>query len=349
LYPLSCSFESPKKDKTRTVVSGHENPEFSSHKHNFYLDNTLFKYLILPMSNNNFDIQHVLDDLLKSYKEDSGTNFIDDLNLPVLRSVQEILDNLLEILFPGYKGLKTITSENAPFIIGSLLCEVKKHLNLQITRALKHECKVKNSTDECHCEENAEKITGEMLDSLVTIRKIIKSDVAAAYAGDPAARSFEEIVISYPGVKAIAIHRIAHELYRKDVPLIPRMMNEIAHSETGIDIHPGATIGESFFIDHGTGVVIGETSIIGENVKIYQGVTLGALSFSTDENGNVVKGIKRHPEIGDDVTIYAEATILGNIKVGKGSVIGGNVWIKEDVPEGTLVGHPKIRNVEKKL
>lgn len=301
------------------------------------------------MSDNNFKVQHVLDDLLQSYREDSGTNFIDDINLPVLRSIKEILDNLLEILFPGYKGLKTITSENAPFIIGSLLCEVKKHLTLQITRALKHECKIHNSDGDCQCEEKAEKITEDLLNSLVKIRKIIQSDVFAAYTGDPAAKSFEEIVISYPGLKAIAIHRIAHELYRRDVPLIPRMMNEIAHSETGIDIHPGATIGEKFFIDHGTGVVIGETSIIGKNVKIYQGVTLGALSFSTDENGNVVKGIKRHPEIGNDVTIYAEATILGNIKIGKGSVIGGNVWIKEDVPEGTLVGQPKLRNVEKKL
>ncbi len=301
------------------------------------------------MSDNNFKVQNVLDDLIQSYREDSGTNFIDDINLPVLRSVKEILDNLLEILFPGYKGLKTITSENAPFIIGSLLCEVKKRLTLQITRALKHECKLHNCEEDCQCDEKAEQIAEDLLNSLVKIRKIIQSDVFAAYAGDPAARSFEEIVISYPGLKAIAIHRIAHELYRSDVPLIPRMMNEIAHSETGIDIHPGATIGEKFFIDHGTGVVIGETSVIGKNVKIYQGVTLGAVSFSTDENGNAVKGIKRHPEIGDDVTIYAEATILGTIKIGRGSVIGGNVWIKEDVPEGTLVGQPNLRNVERKL
>ncbi len=303
----------------------------------------------MSMSNNNFDIQAVLAGLIKSYREDSGTNFIDDINLPVLKSIHEILDKLLEILFPGYKGLKTITSENVPYIIGSLLCDVKKLLSLQITRALKHQCKMENIQGDCRSEERAEKITADLLNSLVKIRKIIQSDVSAAYAGDPAAKSFEEIVVSYPGLKAIAIHRIAHELYLKKVPLIPRMMNEIAHSETGIDIHPGASIGENFFIDHGTGVVIGETSIIGKNVKIYQGVTLGALSFSTDKNGNIVKGIKRHPEIGDNVTIYAEATILGNIKIGKGSVIGGNVWIKEDVEEGTLVGQPHVRNIEKKL
>ncbi len=301
------------------------------------------------MNKKNFNVQNVLEGLIKSYKEDSGTNFIDEINLPVSSSIKEILDNLLEILFPGYKGLKTITSENVPFIIGSLLCKVRKMLSLQITRALRHQCIVNGENNDCRCIEKADTITIKLLNSLVRIRRIIQTDVRAAYAGDPAAKSFEEIVISYPGLKAIAIHRIAHELYLKEVPLIPRMMNEIAHSETGIDIHPGASIGESFFIDHGTGVVIGETSVIGKNVKIYQGVTLGALSFSTDKNGNAVKGNKRHPEIGDNVTIYAEATILGDIRIGKGSVIGGNVWIKEDIPEGTLVGQPHRKNIEKKL
>lgn len=300
-------------------------------------------------SKKQFDVHRVLNDLIQSYREDSGNNFIDDTNLPVNDSVKEILDYLLEILFPGYKGIRSITTENVAFIIGSILCKIRSLLQIQITRVLKHECKIKNCSESCDCVKNAENMTANLLNSLVHIRKLLQADVQAAYDGDPAAKSLEEIVISYPGLKAIAIHRIAHELYTMKVPLIPRMMNEIAHSETGIDIHPGAKIGKRFFIDHGTGVVIGETTVIGENVKIYQGVTLGAISFSTDENGNVVKGIKRHPNIEDNVTIYAEATLLGNITIGKGSIIGGNTWIKEDVPAGTLVGQPFQKNIERKL
>ncbi len=296
-----------------------------------------------------FDVDSLLQDLVESYTRDSGTNFIDDINLPVNETVKEILNYLLEIIFPGYKGIKNITTENVSYIIGSIICRVRSLLVKQITRALKHECRIKNCGDTCACDEDAVFITERLLTSLVSIRKVLKTDVQAAYDGDPAAKSLEEIVISYPGLKAIAVHRIAHELYNMNVPLIPRMMNEIAHSETGIDIHPGARIGKRFFIDHGTGVVIGETTVIGNNVKIYQGVTLGALSFSTDEEGNIVKGIKRHPNIEDNVTIYAEATILGNISIGKGSIIGGNVWIKENIPPETLVGHPSQKNTERKL
>ncbi len=300
-------------------------------------------------SKKTFNVDSVLKALIESYTRDSGTNFIDDINLPVNSAIKEILDYLLEILFPGYKGIKNFTTENVSYIIGSLICKVRSLLVKQITKALKHECRIKNCGDSRACDEDAVRITEELLASLVSIRKVLKTDVQAAYDGDPAAKSFEEIVISYPGLKAIAIHRIAHELYTRNVPLIPRMMNEIAHSETGIDIHPGARIGKRFFIDHGTGIVIGETSVIGKNVKIYQGVTLGALSFSLDESGNPVKGIKRHPNIEDNVTIYAEATILGNITIGKNSIIGGNVWIKEDIPPGTLVGHPSQKNTERKL
>jgi serine O-acetyltransferase len=166
---------------------------------------------------------------------------------------------------------------------------------------------------------------------------MLKGDVTAAYGGDPAARSYEEIIISYPCIVAIATHRIAHELSLKEVPLLPRIMSEYAHSVTGIDIHPGAKIGRNFFIDHGTGVVIGETTVIGDNVKVYQGTTLGALSFPKDERGRIIKGGKRHPTIEDNVTIYAEATILGDVVIGKGAVIGSNVWIKESVPAGITV------------
>ena len=187
------------------------------------------------------------------------------------------------------------------------------------------------------CLTTAEVATLHLLTQLPKIRNLLKGDVGAAFDGDPAAKSYEEIVISYPCITAIATYRIAHELYLKEVPLIPRIMSERAHSKTGIDIHPGARIGNNFFIDHGTGVVIGETTIIGNNVKIYQGTTLGAMSFPKDERGRIIKGQKRHPTIEDNVTIYAEATILGDITVGKGATIGGNVWVKQPVPAGYTV------------
>jgi serine O-acetyltransferase len=194
----------------------------------------------------------------------------------------------------------------------------------------------------------AEDATIHLLTHLPNIREMLKGDVKAAFDGDPAAKSPEEIVISYPCITAIAIYRIAHELYLKEVPLIPRIMSECAHTRTGIDIHPGATIGKNFFIDHGTGVVIGETSIIGDNVKIYQGATIGALSFQRDAQGRIVKGGKRHPTIEDNVTIYAEATILGDVTIGKGAIVGGNVWIKESVPSGVTVMTPNAELVYKK-
>ncbi|RKX81223.1 MAG: serine acetyltransferase [Spirochaetes bacterium] len=274
---------------------------------------------------------------MTNYKLGSGINFIDDLNLPVNTAIQEILENLLEIIFPGYTGKRNITTENVSYIIGDLFCKVKASLEVQIYRALKHDCRINNCENKCDCSYQAKIITEYILDRILFIRKLLIEDIKAAYMGDPAAKSMEEIVISYPGLKAIAIHRIAHELYKKSVPLIPRMMNEIAHSQTGIDIHPGAEIDKGFFIDHGTGVVIGETTIIGKNVKFYQEVTLGALSFTVDENGNIIKGGKRHPTIEDDVVIYAEATILGDVSIGKGAVIGGNVWIKTDIGAGKTV------------
>jgi serine O-acetyltransferase len=193
----------------------------------------------------------------------------------------------------------------------------------------------------------AREVTEHLLAQLPKIRRLLKTDIQAAFDGDPAASSFEEIVLSYPGLRAITTHRIAHELYLKNVPLIPRIMSERAHHETGIDIHPGATIGERFFIDHGTGVVIGETAVIGNNVKIYQGVTLGALAPA---KGQSLRGVKRHPIIEDDVTIYAAATILGNVTIGKGTIIGGNVWIKESVPAGVTVSmaRPELVYIQKK-
>jgi serine O-acetyltransferase len=271
-------------------------------------------------------IENLVCELTRTYQDDSGINFIDASNLPGRDKILQILDLLIEVLFPGYTGKRKVTK-----------------LSEQAERAFQYQCRIKNC-EGCDCRTMAENVTQHLLSQLPKIRELLKGDVAAAFDGDPAAKSYEEIVISYPCITAIATYRLAHELYLKQVPLIPRIMTEWAHSRTGIDIHPGATIGKNFFIDHGTGVVIGETSIIGDNVKIYQGTTLGALSFAKDERGRIIKGGKRHPTIEDNVTIYAEATILGDVVIGKGAIVGGNVWIKESVPPGVTVttAHPDL-------
>jgi serine O-acetyltransferase len=284
----------------------------------------------------NKEIDTIVDNMAHTYHGDTGINFIDVSNLPVRDKIIEILELLTELLFPGYTGKRVVTKSNVNFVTGDILYQVYTELSEQIERACKYRCRMTNC-ETGNCREMAEEVTRRLLIQLPEIRELLKGDVRAAFDGDPAAQSYEEIVISYPCIIAIATYRIAHELYLTDVPLIPRIMAECAHARTGIDIHPGATIGKNFFIDHGTGVVIGETSIIGENVKIYQGATLGALSFRKDERGRIIKGGKRHPTIEDNVTIYAEATILGDVTIGKGAVIGGNVWIKESVPPGVTV------------
>jgi serine O-acetyltransferase len=284
-------------------------------------------------------IENLVGQIARTYRDDSGINFIDASNLPVKGEILEILDLLFELLFPGYTGKRTVTKSNIKFIVGDILCQVYTDLSQQTEQAYQYQCRIKKC-DDCDCRTMAENVTRYLLTRLPKIRELLKSDVIAAFDGDPAAKSYEEIVIGYPCIIAIATYRIAHELYLKQVPLIPRIMTECAHAKTGIDIHPGATIGRSFFIDHGTGVVIGETTVIGENVKIYQGATLGALSFKKDQRGRVIKGGKRHPTIEDNVTIYAEATILGDVVIGKDAIIGGNVWIKESVAPGVTVATP---------
>jgi serine O-acetyltransferase len=274
----------------------------------------------------------------------SGINFIDASNLPVRGEIVQVLDLLFEVLFPGHTGLRPVTKSNINFVVGDVLCQVQSELAEQIERAYRYQCRIKKC-ETCDCEKMADSASEHLLTQLPKIRELLKGDVEAAFDGDPAAQSHEEIVISYPCINAIATYRIAHELYVRQVPLIPRIMGECAHSKTGIDIHPGATIGRNFFIDHGTGVVIGETTIIGDNVKIYQGTTLGAMSFPKDERGRVIKGRKRHPTIEDDVTIYAEATILGDVTIGKGAIIGGNVWVKQSVPAGFTVATPSANLV----
>jgi len=281
-------------------------------------------------------IQNLVGKIAQTYRGDSGINFIDTSNLPVRGEILQILDLLFEVLFPGHTGKRTVTKSNIKFIVGDILCQIYTELSEQIERAYLYQCKI-DKCEGCDCRTMAENVTQHLLTQLPKIRQMLKGDVGAAFDGDPAAKSYEEIVISYPCITAIATYRIAHELYLKQVPLVPRIMSECAHSKTGIDIHPGAKIGKNFFIDHGTGVVIGETTIIGDKVKIYQGTTLGAMSFPKDERGRIVKGGKEHPTLEDNVTIYAEATILGDIIIGKNSVIGGNVWIKESVPAGVTV------------
>ncbi|MBU1261017.1 MAG: serine acetyltransferase [Planctomycetes bacterium] len=289
----------------------------------------------------NDGIKKFVKAIVDTYEDDSGINFIDTTNLPLRDRILEILDLLTEVVFPGYTGVKEVTSSNIGFVVGDILCKIQSQLNEQIERALLHQCRLKQC-DGASCHIMAQDITEYLLNRLADIRNLLKTDIQAAFDGDPAASSFEEIVLSYPGLRAITTHRIAHELYLKKVPLIPRIISERAHHETGIDIHPGARIGERFFIDHGTGIVIGETAVIGNNVKIYQGVTLGALALA---KGQSLRGVKRHPTIEDDVTIYAAATILGDITIGKGAIIGGNVWIKDSVPPGVIVSMSKAELV----
>jgi len=289
-------------------------------------------------------IEESLKELIKTYTDDKGVNHLEGPTLPSRENIYRVLDLFFEIFFPGFSGKIKIKKRHLRYYIGEILLEIKEILKEEINRALHFDCPLKKC-DNCTCERKAQKTVDTLMKKIPQIREILKSDVVAAYYGDPAAKSFEEVVLSYPFIEAIYTHRIAHELYEMDIPFIPRVMSERAHSRTGIDIHPGAKIGHSFFIDHATGVVIGETCKIGNNVKIYQGVTLGALSFPKDEKGNLIKGIKRHPTIEDNVVIYAQATILGGETIiGHDSVIGGNVWLTHSVPpySKVLIAKPEL-------
>lgn len=224
-----------------------------------------------------------------------------------------------------------------PYYLGVNIDKVFHILSEQIMRGLCFACNEETDLSCAACRKNAVQLTLEFISRLPDIRHLLSSDVRAAYSGDPAAKGHGEVIFCYPSIRALTNYRIAHELLKLDVPLIPRIITEMAHSETGIDIHPGAEIGEFFLIDHGTGVVIGETCIIGNHVKLYQGVTLGAKSFPVDNDGNSVKGIPRHPIVEDNVIIYAGATILGRVRIGGNSIIGGNVWITKDIPPNSKI------------
>jgi len=285
-------------------------------------------------------IVETASELEESIKNKYHVEISDELGFTGRKGVYDVLDNLLSILFPGcYCDDKIRENE-----MGSFLNERLRYVSYMFMRFLKdclrYNCK-EAKCNSCNCSDRAEEVLCSLFKALPKVRATLITDINAAKKGDPAAESLDEIVFSYPFLEAIATHRIAHILYNEKVPIIPRMMSERAHSKTGIDIHPGATIGESFFIDHGTGVVIGETTTIGNRVKIYQGVTLGALS-PFDSQGAPLTGKKRHPDIQDDVIIYANATILGgNTVIGQGSIIGGNTWITHSVPPHSMIYNSK--------
>ncbi len=268
--------------------------------------------------------------LLASYELDGGINHIDGVNLPTQDSIDRLAVGFIHLLFPGYFEESGLAREQVTSHLNELLARIHRHLTVELEKCLRF-------AQDPDPVLNAPIFAAAALARLPAVRRVVQTDVAAAYRGDPAARSVEEIILSYPCVLAISLQRVAHVLHELDIPLLPRMLTESGHRRTGIDIHPGARIGTHFFIDHGTGVVIGETAVIGDHVKLYQGVTLGARSFEVDPDGHPVRGIKRHPDIGDHVTIYAHATILGgDTRIGANSVIGSNVWIMQSIPERSV-------------
>ncbi|MBC3797511.1 serine O-acetyltransferase [Acetobacterium tundrae] len=280
-------------------------------------------------------IETLVDSISESYKKESYIAPHDCGFLPNRNAIIDTTKALRQLVFPSYFGKTNFRREIQDYHIGDLLICIIESLMKQITLALKHQAAEIENFSEEHYHKEAERICYEFISKIPQIREFLATDVIAAFDGDPAAKSRDEIIFCYPGVFAISVHRLAHELYDLSVPLIPRIMSEYAHNITGIDIHPGATIGKYFFIDHGTGVVVGETAIIGEHVKIYQGVTLGALST---RGGQKLRGVRRHPCLEDEVTVYSGASILGgDTIVGKGAVIGSNVFITKSVPEGTKV------------
>lgn len=279
---------------------------------------------------------------------DAGSHLDPERRLPSREAVIRILDNLFAVLYPGFYGVQHLTPENVEYHVGALLDDVAADLYKQAVLAAGFEAPMGAAANGNGY--RADTAVERFLRRLPVLRRLLLLDLEAAMNGDPAARSYAEIIFSYPGFQAITVQRIAHELWDLQVPLLPRIMTEYAHSKTGIDIHPGARIGESLFIDHGTGVVIGETAVLGKNVKIYQGVTLGALSFQRDESGRLVRGTKRHPTLCDNVVVYAGATILGGETViGEGAIIGGNTWVVESVPPGERVLYTKTSRAKQRM
>lgn len=287
----------------------------------------------------------ISDSLSEGWVKAEGRKLTRGSKMAWQQSVHLLLDDIISILFPGCHGATSVPVGCVSSHVRDRLDEVSQTMRRQIRMALEYQCDIERceGCERCDdCDRRAQEDVRDFIKALPGIQAVLQDDIVAAYEGDPAAKSNMEVILSYPGLYAIIVHRLAHYLYQKSTPLIPRIMTERAHSVTGIDIHPGATIGKGFFIDHGTGVVVGETCQIGQHVKLYQGVTLGALSFEKDDDGHLVKGIKRHPNVEDHVVIYAGATILGGeTTIGAHSVIGGNVWLTHSVPP-----HSKVYNAQ---
>jgi serine O-acetyltransferase len=284
------------------------------------------------------ELARLVEAMLASYRRDPRAQHVNRRFLPSREEILEIVGLLFQLFYPGYHGRQDLTDENLPYHVGNLLSELREKLARQIETCLcfTREMEGESAAD---CSEAAGRAAGELLARLPAIRDALVLDAQAAYDGDPAAQSLDEVILAYPGFLAVTVHRVAHELHRLGVPLMPRIMSEWAHTQSGADIHPGATIGESFFVDHATGVVVGETTEIGARVKLYQGVTLGALSHPRDEAGRVVRDTKRHPTVEDDATLYANAIVLGGgTVVGAESVVGGSVFLTRSVPPRSRVG-----------
>ncbi len=283
------------------------------------------------------DLSALVDGMVASYRRDPRGQHLNRRYLPSREEIHEVVDLLFELFYPGYFGRQDLTDENLPFHVGTLLSTLREKLERQIETCM---CFAREMEGRAAgtCAKAAKRAAATLLGKLPAIRDRLIGDVQAAYDGDPAAQSLDEIILAYPGLLAVTVHRVAHELYRLDVPLMPRIMSEWAHTQSGADIHPGATIGDRFFIDHASGVVVGETTTIGDGVKLYQGVTLGALSHPRDASGRVVRHTKRHPTVRDEATLYANATVLGGeTEVGREAIVGGSVFLTRSVPPGARV------------
>lgn len=292
-------------------------------------------------------IHEIVEALVESYAS-TGAQHIGKQHLPSRESILEVKELCFQLLYPGYFGPNDLTKESVRYRTGTLVAALEEKLSAQIIACLCFAAE-EDGSSLAPCAERGRAIAREIVSVIPRIRAQLLEDVQAAYDGDPAAQGAGEIILAYPGVLALTVHRVAHELYARGVPVMPRIMSEWAHAQSGADIHPGAKIGRRFFIDHATGVVIGETTIIGDDVKLYQGVTLGALSIQKDAHGRVIRSTKRHPTVEDRVTIYANATVLGGSTViGAGAVVGGSVFLTRSVPPGARVGvkAPELRFLE---
>ncbi|MCP4248242.1 MAG: serine acetyltransferase [bacterium] len=283
-------------------------------------------------------LNKLVEAVVGSYRTHSDCQHIDRAYLPARGEVNELIERLMELVYPGFFGRQDLTQHNVAYHVGELLPRVGLLAYRQILKSFCYQQDLEEGAEDADCQEQARRVAHEFLERLPGVRDTLAGDVQAAYDGDPAALNADEVILAYPGLLAVTVYRLAHVLYELGVPLMARIVSEWAHSKTGVDIHPGARIGRNFFIDHGTGVVIGETTDIGQYVKLYQGVTLGALSFPKDERGRLIRGHKRHPTVDDHVTIYANAIVLGGeTHLGAHSVIGGSVFVTSSVPPHSTV------------